>query len=93
MKLDQFFLLKLMEECAEVSQRASKTIQFGWDEIQPGQDKTNRERLQGEVYDLLCLAALLKLDISWDEEIFNKKKDKLLKYLKYSKDIGAMKVD
>lgn len=43
----------LIEECAEVTQRATKLLRFGRDEVQPGQDITNRDRLSLEVGDLL----------------------------------------
>jgi hypothetical protein len=43
----------LMEECAEVTQRASKMIRFGITEVQPGQKLNNRERLSLEVGNLL----------------------------------------
>ena len=46
MNKDKFLLLKVMEECAEVSQRASKLIQFGWDEVEAGQELNNQQRLQ-----------------------------------------------
>lgn len=45
----------LMEEAAEVQQRASKILRFGRDEVQPGQDLTNKIRLSGEVGDFLAL--------------------------------------
>jgi len=43
----------LVEECAEVQQRATKAMRFGIDERQPGQDLTNSERLAAEIGDLL----------------------------------------
>jgi hypothetical protein len=46
------------EECAEVAQRISKALQFGLDEIQPGQPLTNRERIRYEYSDL---AAVLEM--------------------------------
>jgi hypothetical protein len=53
MNSDQYHLCKIAEECAEVSQRALKAMQFGLDEFQPGQDKDNLERLVEEFEDLL----------------------------------------
>ena len=52
MSYDQVLYLKLIEECAEVQQRASKSMQFGADDIQSGQALTNKVRLQAEVNDL-----------------------------------------
>jgi len=47
----------LQEECAEVSQCASKCIRFGIDAVYEG--KTNRERLEHELGDLLAMVKLI----------------------------------
>ena len=47
----------LQEECAEVSQCASKCIRFGVDATYEG--KTNRERLEHELGDLLAMVKLI----------------------------------
>lgn len=60
MTREQHLLQKLSEECAEVSQRCSKAIIFGKDEIQPGQDLNNNERLVNELEDLLGVARMLR---------------------------------
>lgn len=73
MNREQFLLTKLSEECAEVSQRALKQIQFGRDQVQkgtevkdgtPAPDKeigfSNARRLTNELIDLLAIAALLQ---------------------------------
>lgn len=73
MTREQFILLKLSEECAEVSQRAIKQIQFGAHQIQKGNevkdgvaapDKeaglTNGQRLDNELTDLIIMADLLR---------------------------------
>jgi hypothetical protein len=51
----------LIEEAAEVQQRATKLLRFGRDEIQPGQTLTNAERLSLEIADFLALVDLAKL--------------------------------
>lgn len=90
---EQFLLLKLMEECAEVAQRASKQFQFGSEEKEPNQDKTNAVRLQDEIYDLLCIVEMLGFEATvYDSQVF-RKEVKLEKYKKYSKEIGAMKIE
>lgn len=43
----------LIEECAEVQQRATKALRFGPTEVQPGQPLTNVQRMSLEVGDLL----------------------------------------
>jgi hypothetical protein len=93
----QFLLLKLSEECAEVAQRCSKQIQFGRDEKQKDQDKTNGERLKGELLDLISIWALLEqmgeVPHFSEDEIdlaIENKKIKLQKYLKLSNDLGQL---
>lgn len=46
-------LENLIEECAEVIQRATKMLRFGVKEIQPDQPLTNAERLAVEAGQLL----------------------------------------
>lgn len=53
-------LLVLIEECAEVAQRATKAMRFGMREVQPGQELRNDERLSHEFGDLLTVAALCR---------------------------------
>lgn len=48
----------LIEECMEVAQRATKMLRFGVNEVQPGQDLDNAERLSVEVGDLLAVIRL-----------------------------------
>ncbi len=45
----------LIEECAEVIQRATKMKRFGVKEVQPGQDFTNAERLSQEIGDAMAV--------------------------------------
>jgi NTP pyrophosphatase (non-canonical NTP hydrolase) len=47
------------EECAEVSQAISKIFRFGPDQIKYDQDRTNREHLEEEIGDLLCMIDIL----------------------------------
>jgi NTP pyrophosphatase (non-canonical NTP hydrolase) len=51
-------LLIAQEECAEVTQAISKTFRFGLTESYNG--KTNQERLEEEVGDLVCMIELMK---------------------------------
>lgn len=61
MNLHEHHLVLLMEECAEAAQRASKQMRFGRDEVQPGQDKPNHERLRDELLDVLACVRFLEL--------------------------------
>lgn len=51
-------LICMMEEAAEVQQRAAKALRFGLDEVQPGQPLTNAERLAQEIGDLDAIIAM-----------------------------------
>jgi hypothetical protein len=52
----------LIEECAEVQQRATKALRFGLNEVQPGQQFTNAFRLGGEMGDLIVMIELLQAE-------------------------------
>jgi NTP pyrophosphatase (non-canonical NTP hydrolase) len=53
-------LLITQEECAEVTQAISKVFRFGLDERWPEPiDPTNKERLEEEVGDLLCMIDIM----------------------------------
>lgn len=105
MNKQQFLLLKLIEECAEVAQRASKQIQFGKDERQKdhaphgatAESKSNAERLKDELMDLFVMASILhdELEIpTWTiQELATArivKKQKLQKYLDLSYSLGQL---
>ena len=50
-------LIITQEECAEVSQAISKVLRFGLSGHY--QDKTNKERLEEEIGDLMCMIEIL----------------------------------
>lgn len=85
----------LMEECAEVIQRASKAIRFGMDEVQPDQPRSNSERLAFEIGDVLTLIDLCQEAglVSTYQSIHRKsiKRDKLKKYMQFSIEGGSHK--
>jgi NTP pyrophosphatase (non-canonical NTP hydrolase) len=54
---NQEILLITQEECAEVTQAISKVFRFGMEDEFKGQ--TNREHLEEEVGDLMCMIDLL----------------------------------
>ena len=91
----QFLLLKLMEECAEVSQEASKCIQFGLYETYVEVGISNKERLERELNDLQAIIEIIKEQLCVDSnfsklEDVEDKKEKLNKYLKYSHQLGCV---
>jgi NTP pyrophosphatase (non-canonical NTP hydrolase) len=75
-------LLIAQEECAEVTQAISKTFRFGL--LESYNDKTNQERLEEEVGDLVCMIELMKDSGIIDPEFVRtasiKKKVKLEKW-------------
>lgn len=100
MALRQFYLTKLIEECQEVAQRAAKSQQFGAEEVQTGQTLNNRQRLTGELNDLLVVVHILKdlYEINYTTAndfvlSMTAKKEKLSKYLKYSQELGMVEHD
>jgi len=56
----------LQEECAEVIQAISKVNRFGIDEV--FENRSNRERLEEEIGDVMCLMGLLIDDGIVDEK-------------------------
>jgi len=50
-------LLIAQEECAEVTQAISKVFRFGFDSVH--NDKTNKQRLEEEIGDLMCMFQLM----------------------------------
>jgi NTP pyrophosphatase (non-canonical NTP hydrolase) len=62
----QEILLIAQEECAEVIQAISKTLRFGPDSSWQG--RSNLERLEEEVGDLVCMIDLMKSHGIIDEE-------------------------
>jgi NTP pyrophosphatase (non-canonical NTP hydrolase) len=62
----QEVMLIAQEECAEVTQAISKVLRFGLDGIWEG--RSNQERLEEEVGDLLCMLELLERHALIDPE-------------------------
>lgn len=96
MNLEQFYLLKLAEECEEVAQRALKAMQYGFDESEPNQSLTNKQRLHSELNDLHAAIEMLnnKSNLLYypDFLVIEQKKIKVEKYLKYSQKLGQVDV-
>jgi NTP pyrophosphatase (non-canonical NTP hydrolase) len=84
------------EECAEVQQAATKALRFGLEE---GKDcsafehGSNVERLRYELNDLIAVVEMLEsegLNLSPDYESRKAKKEKVERYLLYSKECGTL---
>lgn len=82
------------EECMEVAHRFSKAARFGLEEIQPGQLLPNADRIKLEYWDLIAAMEMLQECGAINEEInrsyIDAKKDKVEKFLKYSKECGTL---
>ncbi len=78
MTRQEHLLVILMEECAEVAQRASKALRFGLTEIQPGQALTNAQRIEYELGDLYTIHEMLKDE---NEDAFDMSSEKLDQYV------------
>lgn len=95
MNKSEYLLQKLSEECAEVAQRASKCNTFGVHEIQPGQELDNAQRLSDEYADLCAVFGMLIDEgiILPDENFaikFSNKKEKVAKFMEYSREKGCL---
>ncbi len=94
MTRNEHLLTILAEECAEIAQRVSKALRFSLAEIQPGQDLTNEERIEGEIHDLIAVAEMLNSEgvmITWPApETVAAKKAKVEKFLKLSAANGTL---
>lgn len=90
----EMLLVLLSEECVETSQRVSKALRFGLEEVQVGQTQNNGERIFYEFNDILAVMEVLYDERIFfdtrDEEAIKLKKDKIHKYLMYSEEMGTI---
>lgn len=84
--VEKFLLLKITEECSELSQRASKAFMFGLSEVQEGQKLTNLERLRNELHDLLHTVKMLEQlnEVELLTTDYDSYQEKLHKYEKFN---------
>jgi len=93
MNVHEYLLTTVGEECSETHHRCSKALKFGWDEVQIGQTKANKDRILYEFNDLLAsMEMLYETDI---EELINrdqmdKKAKKIKQYMRYSRKQGTL---
>lgn len=91
----EYLLTCFAEECNEVAQRCTKALRFGLDEIQPGMELRNDERIMAEVADLFGVLELLTDGgvLSYPLELVpfvQAKRAKVEFYLKYAQSIGTV---
>lgn len=93
----EYVLAYLAEECAEISEqasriaiRASKALRFGLDEVQAGEIRNNAVRLYAELGELLAVAELaMDLGLITPDDI-DRKKEKVEKYKELSRRLGTL---
>lgn len=99
MTREQFLLIKIAEECVEISQQALKSAQFGLSNVKPGQDipLDNGTRLMMECADLAAVSEVFAYETGLGpdgetrfDEWISIKKEKLEKYYQYSKSLGLV---
>lgn len=88
MTRNEHLLVILAEECNEVAQRCTKALRFGLTEVQPGQEHTNAQRIRYELADLIGVVEMLYFRL--DPKLIGAKKDKVEKFLLYSKKCGLL---
>ncbi|MCM2140047.1 hypothetical protein [Vagococcus fluvialis] len=98
MDITNYLLVCLMEESAEIAHAAAKSIRFGLDDSHPERvGETNEDDLLEELYQCIAVVEMLQenknLKTLTNEEIQcikNKKKEKMIKYMSYSKEKGQL---
>lgn len=89
MNRTEHLLIIAMEECNEVAQRCSKALRFGLEEVQPGQDLTNIQRIRQEYSDLAAVLEMLGVGAPLGRDM-DGKRAKVEKFLAYSADLGTL---
>lgn len=72
-----YFLILVIEECAEIIHRTCKAIRFGLDEKWKPEDGTNREMLEDEIIDLQVILKLNEQEGNLSEVTLEKLKQKV----------------
>lgn len=97
MNKNEYILACLIEEAAEVQQAATKFLRFGEGDRYPASDSpTNRDKLAGELADLLGVLELARdaglvpdIPITHRDAI-QAKKEKFFRFMGYSKRCGIL---
>lgn len=84
----------LQEECAEVTQAASKIFRFGFDESWPEGAATNRQKFEEEIGDLLAMVdILIENSVISDGNVNAARQNKKKKLLKWSNIYGTATIN
>ena len=94
MNRKEHLLTILAEECMEIGKECTKALRFGINDHHPTQTGTNAQKISDEYNDLLAVIAMLNdegfLNVTIDKEKIAKKKERVEKYLLYSKEHGTL---
>lgn len=91
-----YLLTKLIEEAAEVQQRAAEALEFGMKEVQEGQIEPNWLRLSEEIKDFNYIVSRLVQEnvgirtLTGDPSGIDKRKAKYEKYRELSRTLGRL---
>ncbi|WP_341232420.1 hypothetical protein [uncultured Methylophaga sp.] len=92
MNKSEHLLIILIEECNELAQDAAKALRFGVFE-QRDLPTSNHDRMQKEFNDVLAVVEMLNesgLLLIQDRGLIQLKKQKVIKYMGYSKECGTL---
>jgi NTP pyrophosphatase (non-canonical NTP hydrolase) len=94
MNRKEHLLTILAEECMEIGKECTKALRFGINDHHPTQTGTNAQKINDEFNDLVAVIDMLNneghLDVNVDLEKIEKKKERVEKYLLYSKEHGTL---
>lgn len=97
MNLIEHLLTILAEEGTEIAKDCSKSLRFGLEEVnvEKPNGPNNRARLVAELNDLfavvsLCVKAGIIPPNWWQEDMQKAKSAKVLKFLRYSRQLGTL---
>jgi len=93
MNKTEHLLIILAEECAEVIKETSKALRFGLSDHAPDSKITNAESIVKEVADLTAIIEMLQAEnliLNPPLYYITEKKQKVEKWLKYSKEKGTL---
>ena len=95
----EYLLVKLAEECAEVAQTATKALTFGVNGIQRDQPLTNAALIWQKFADLCAIVNMLQAEYVLPSgymerihfrEMIEKKQDKVGRYMTLSRERGCL---
>lgn len=94
----EHLLVHLGEEASEITKDVSKALRFGPEEVYEHIGMSNAERIVNEINDLWAIVELLQHEDLFPVQILNRdriraKKEKVEKYLEYSKSLGRLTND